>query len=352
MRKADAMQEMKTYAIVKKIRRGYERHQESDKEGQEDHKEGGDGDESEKGTEGSGDDGDSSGSESGKSDDGGKDDGENSRDDGDSADGSDEGDSTGAKGQDPSTDGDGEGELGQAGSEVGRSPGSLGKQGSTGNKGKVGMHGQIQAAGRSRQRAAYSATATAASATVDVGAPAVPPPPPSSHYKNIYTENRDNNTENNAFYTEIQEKKLLLKQMQLPSFRGEGDDVEKKAEVWVEAMDDYFIAAKTTPANQRMLGMFRLTGDAKLWWKQHCRDIGVAEDSQSWREIKQAVKEMYLPPAHEALKMNEFFALKQRGLSLEEYYSKFVSLRRYAPAMTIKQQVARFCQGLNEPISS
>ncbi|MCO5570999.1 hypothetical protein L7F22_024730 [Adiantum nelumboides] len=79
---------------------------------------------------------------------------------------------------------------------------------------------------------------------------------------------------------------------------------------------------------------------------------GVAENSQSWREIKQAVKEMYLPPAHETLKMNEFFALKQQGLSLVKYYSKFVSLRRYAPAMTIEQQVAQFCQGLNKLISS
>ncbi|MCO5576354.1 hypothetical protein L7F22_030163 [Adiantum nelumboides] len=140
--------------------------------------------------------------------------------------------------------------------------------------------------------------------------------------------------------------------MQPLFFRGEGDDVEKKAKVWIEAMDDYFIAAKTTPTNQSMLGMFRLIGDGKLWWKQHCRYIGVAENSQSWREIKQAVKKMYLPPAHEALKMKEFFALKQRRLSLEEYYSKFVSLRRYASAMTIEQQVPRFCQGFNEPISS
>ncbi|MCO5607404.1 hypothetical protein L7F22_061600 [Adiantum nelumboides] len=151
------------------------------------------------------------------------------------------------------------------------------------------------------------------------------------------------NTQDDALYTEIQ---------RLPSFRGEGDDVEKKAEAWIEAMDGYFIAVKTTSANQSMLGMFQLTSDAKLWWKQHCHDIGVAENSQSWREIKQAVKEVHLPSAHKALKMNEFFALKQRGLSLEDYYLKFVSLRHYAPAMTIEQQVVQFCQGLNEPISS
>ena len=75
-----------------------------------------------------------------------------------------------------------------------------------------------------------------------------------------------------SVYTEIQEKKLLLKQMQPPSFKGEGAEVERDAEAWIEAMDHYFSEAGTTPANQAMLSTFRLTGDAKLWWKQHCKD--------------------------------------------------------------------------------
>ena len=124
--------------------------------------------------------------------------------------------------------------------------------------------------------------------------------------------------------------------MQLPSFKGEGLDVEKDVEAWIETMDDYFTAARTTAANRSMLALFRLSGEAKLWWKQHCRDMGIAEDSQSWSEIKQAVKERYLRPAHEALKMNEFFRLRQLTLSLEEYYSKFVTLQCYAPKMTIE----------------
>ena len=115
-------------------------------------------------------------------------------------------------------------------------------------------------------------------------------------------------------------------------------------------MDDYFVAAGTTPANQSMLGMFRLTSDAKLWWKQYCRDQGVLETFQSWAQIKQAVKERYLPPTHEALKMNEFFELKQGSITLEHYYSKFVSLRRYAPQMSSDQHIAHFCQGLVSPL--
>ena len=117
-------------------------------------------------------------------------------------------------------------------------------------------------------------------------------------------------------------------------------------------MEDYFDAAGTQPANQTMLAMFRLTGDAKIWWKQHCRDLDIIGSSQSWEEIKAAVTERYLPPAHKAIKMNEFFSLRQMSLTIEEYFSKFVTLKRYAPKMSLEQQVVRFCQGLIEPLNN
>ena len=51
-------------------------------------------------------------------------------------------------------------------------------------------------------------------------------------------------------YTEVQEKKLLLKQAQLRLFNGEGSKVEQDAKVWIEAMSDYFAATGTRLANQ------------------------------------------------------------------------------------------------------
>ncbi|MCO5601453.1 hypothetical protein L7F22_055576 [Adiantum nelumboides] len=117
-------------------------------------------------------------------------------------------------------------------------------------------------------------------------------------------------------------------------------------------MDDYFEAAGTYPQNQTMLAIFRLTGDAKIWWKAHCRDSDIIGTSQSWEEIKDAVTTRYLPPAHKATKMNEFFSLRQLSSTLEEYHSKFVTLQKYAPKMTLEQQVTRFCQGLIEPLNN
>ena len=62
--------------------------------------------------------------------------------------------------------------------------------------------------------------------------------------------------------------------------------MEQDAEVWIEAMSDYFsAAARTTPVNQSMLARFCLLGDAKLWWKQWCKDEGVLEGSQSWENL-------------------------------------------------------------------
>ena len=66
--------------------------------------------------------------------------------------------------------------------------------------------------------------------------------------------------------------------------------------------------------------------------------------------VRQAVKERYLPPAHESIKMNEFFSLRQGSLTLEQYFLKFATLSRYAPHLSIEQQIARFCQGLNSPL--
>ncbi|MCO5611130.1 hypothetical protein L7F22_065380 [Adiantum nelumboides] len=84
----------------------------------------------------------------------------------------------------------------------------------------------------------------------------------------------------------------------------------------------------------------------------HCQDSDIIGTSQSWEEIKDAVTARYLPPAHKATKMNEFFSLSQLSSTLEEYYSKFITLQRYAPKVSLEQHVARFCQGLIEPLNN
>lgn len=95
-------------------------------------------------------------------------------------------------------------------------------------------------------------------------------------------------SQDNVMYTEVQERKLLLKQMQPPSFMGEEKDIAKEEEAWIKAMDDYFTSTKTTTANRSMLAFFCLLGEAKLWWKHHSRDMGILENFESWVETRQS----------------------------------------------------------------
>ena len=104
-------------------------------------------------------------------------------------------------------------------------------------------------------------------------------------------------------------------------------------------MVDYFSAVGTTPTNQSMLARFCISGDAKLWWKQWCKDMGVTQGFQTWENVKSAFKGRYFPPTHESIKMNEFFAL-------------FITLRIYAVALTNEQQIARFYESLNKPLGT
>ena len=49
-------------------------------------------------------------------------------------------------------------------------------------------------------------------------------------------------------------------------FNGEGDDVGKQLEEWLEKMEDYFDLAHSLEENKAMMGCFKLENSAKLWW--------------------------------------------------------------------------------------
>ena len=138
--------------------------------------------------------------------------------------------------------------------------------------------------------------------------------------------------------------------MKPASFLGEGKDVAKEAEAWIKALDDYFLLINTSVENESMIARYKLIGEAKLWWKEWCREQMIDESTVVSKVIKEAIKERYLPLDHETLKMNELYGLTQKHLSVDSYYSEFVKLKRYAPLMTKPQAMSRFVWGLDPPL--
>ena len=128
--------------------------------------------------------------------------------------------------------------------------------------------------------------------------------------------------------------KNLLKNLQPKAFTGEGNNIPKILEEWIMSMDDYFALAGYNAVAQGIMGRAKLEGSAKLWWKLHCQTQGKQEITMGWGELKDSLKEQYLPLNYETTKMNEFLSCVRKGKPIDEYYKKFVKLSRHAPLMT------------------
>ena len=65
-----------------------------------------------------------------------------------------------------------------------------------------------------------------------------------------------------------------------------------------------------------------------------------------WGELKESLKECYLPLNYATTKMNEFLSCVRKGKFFDEYYEEFVKLFRHAPLMTQEKKLSRFILGL------
>ena len=143
-----------------------------------------------------------------------------------------------------------------------------------------------------------------------------------------------------------QNLKTLLKSLQPKAFTGEGSNIPKVLEEWIMSMEDYFALAEYNAIAQGLMGRAKLDGSAKLWWKLHCQTLARTENSMTWGELKNSLKERYLPLNYSTAKMNEFLSCIRKGRTVDVYYEEFVKLSRHAPLMTEEQKLSRFILGL------
>ena len=76
--------------------------------------------------------------------------------------------------------------------------------------------------------------------------------------------------------------KAMLRKSQPGYFSGEGENVGKQLEEWIEKMDDYYDLAHSSKENRAMMGRFKLEKSAKLWWQDHCKENGLEAADVSW----------------------------------------------------------------------
>ena len=145
----------------------------------------------------------------------------------------------------------------------------------------------------------------------------------------------------------------MLRKSQPGYFSGEGDDVGKDLEEWLEKMEDYFDLALSSVANKAMMGRFKLEKSAKLWWQDHCRENALDPSVATWEYIKTQLSKNYQSRTYRIERLNEFLDCSQGKDTLEVFYQRFLKLLKYAPAgMTQEAKVARFVSKLNPPMDT
>ena len=74
----------------------------------------------------------------------------------------------------------------------------------------------------------------------------------------------------------------------------------------------------------------QLTGTALAWWENYC---AAAEDASTitWEEFVKEFRRYLIPAATMKRKADEFRALQQGSMSVEEYTHQFMELAQYAP---------------------
>ena len=117
----------------------------------------------------------------------------------------------------------------------------------------------------------------------------------------------------------------MLRKSQPGYFSGEGDDVGKQLEEWLEKMEDYFDLAHSLEENKALMGRFKLEKSAKLWWQDHCRENALQPANTTWDYISTQLSKNYQSRTYRIECLNEFLDCSQ---GKDEEKTPFMSFTR------------------------
>jgi hypothetical protein len=92
---------------------------------------------------------------------------------------------------------------------------------------------------------------------------------------------------------------------------------------------------------------FNLNRKDSIWWEDLKNMKGVREEDLSWKQFEKYFRKKYLSEKYFDEKAKDFYELKLRQLTIEEYVNKLLDLLRYVPY--IKEEKAKvqcFISGL------
>ncbi|XP_021837979.1 uncharacterized protein [Spinacia oleracea] len=130
-----------------------------------------------------------------------------------------------------------------------------------------------------------------------------------------------------------------------PTYDGKEDPAS--LENWLREFDKLFDAINCPEDLKINNGVYYLREEADLWWSQRKKDL-MAKPDFDWKTMKEALRVKFYPPYLKKQKCLEFTNLRMGTMTVNEYYTKFIELMRFAPEIVPTEAIKaqRFEQGL------
>ena len=164
--------------------------------------------------------------------------------------------------------------------------------------------------------------------------------------------NSPTNSQFTAATSTIHENEIVKELIKLiPRYDGQGS-VQKLTE-YIRAFQTYSDAASDSISSRSELALAtaKLTGDAALWWEEHCRTVPVKDSKRirSWEALKKALLQTFAPVEHLHNLRDKLSALRQKSTVLV-YTNEFRKIAMQIPNLGFEEAQHAYLRGLNAKI--
>ncbi|XP_021859213.2 uncharacterized protein [Spinacia oleracea] len=127
----------------------------------------------------------------------------------------------------------------------------------------------------------------------------------------------------------------------------DGKEDPASLENWLREFDKLFDAINCPEDLKINNVVYYLREEANLWWSQRKKDLMIKPDFD-WEAMKEALRAKFYPPYLKKQKCLEYTNLIMGTMTVNEYYTKFIELMRFAPEIVPTEAIKaqRFEQGL------
>ena len=132
------------------------------------------------------------------------------------------------------------------------------------------------------------------------------------------------------------------------TFDGKGEPLE--LELWLREFDKRFDVVECLEELKVNQAAFYLVGEAEYWWTNSRSGLlEQAEGDFGWDLFDRDMRKKFYPLHVRKEKSNEFSRLEMGGMTVDEYYHKFIEYIKYCPddVPTEDKKMQRFELGLS-----